>query len=55
MAKNNNKSDTESEEEEIVQVDADLPNEQWLPVPDETEQQDIKPRKKVKAKLSKSN
>jgi len=35
MAKNNNKSDTESEEEEIVQVDADLPNEQWLPVPDE--------------------
>ncbi len=35
MAKNNNKSDTESEEEDNVQVDSDLPNEQWLPVPDE--------------------
>ena len=31
----NNKSDTESEEEDNVQVNIDLPNEQWLPIPDE--------------------
>ena len=35
MANNNNKSDTESEEEDNVQVNTDLPNEQWLPIPDE--------------------